>query len=186
MSSGDKKRLIKEIQALERKLQSAVAEHEAAGRDIGAWKDQWKEAVAGFGLKGDALPAEATDVIEKLRQLFGKQGEVDKLQIRIQAIDKDAETFREQVGGIVANIAPELVDQSVEDAVIRLNALLSENRSRQSRRQQIEEQLQQAKQDIQDSEAVIQTMTERLRGLCVEARRDSPAELEEAERRSAE
>ena len=57
MSSGDKKRLIKEIQALERKLQSAVAEHEAAGRDIGAWKDQWKEAVAGFGLKGDALPA---------------------------------------------------------------------------------------------------------------------------------
>lgn len=118
--------------------------------------------------------------------MFGKQGEVDKLQIRIQAIDKDAETFREQVGGIVANIAPELVDQSVEDAVIRLNALLSENRSRQSRRQQIEEQLQQAKQDIQDSEAVIQTMTERLRGLCVEARRDSPAELEEAERRSAE
>jgi len=176
----------KEIQALERKLQSAVAEYEVAGRDIGTWKGQWKEAVAGFGLKGDALPAEAADVIEKLRQLFGKQGEVDKLQIRIQAIDKDAGTFHEQVGSVVANIAPELADQSADDAVIRLNALLSENRTRQSRRQQIEEQLEQAKQDIQDSEAVIQSMTERLQGLCVEARLDNPAELEEAERRSAE
>jgi uncharacterized protein YhaN len=178
--------LDKEIQALDRKLQSAVAEHEVAIRDLDAWKEQWKEAVAGFGLKGDALPAEATDVIEKLRQLFAKQGEVDKLQIRIQAIDKDAETFRDQVGSVVANIAPELADQSADDAVIRLNALLSENRTRQSRLQQIEEQLQQARQDIQDSDAVIQAMTERLQGLCQEARRDSAAELEEAERRSTE
>lgn len=178
--------LDKDIRTLERKLQSAGAEHEGVGRDLGAWKEQWEQAVAGFGLKGDALPAEATDVIEKLRQLFGKQGDIDKLQIRIQAIDKDAETYREQVGSVVANIAPELADQSADDAVIRLNSLLSENRTRQSRRQQIEEQLQQAKQEIQDSDAVIQTMTERLQGLCIEARRASPAELEEAERRSAE
>jgi len=70
--------------------------------------------------------------------------------------------------------------------VMRLNALLSESQTRQSRRQQIEEQLQQARQDIQDSEATIQTMTERLDALCVEAERDSHAELEEAERRSAD
>lgn len=178
--------LDKDIRTLERNLQSAVAEHEAVGRDLGAWKEQWREAVAGFGLKGDALPAEAADVIEKLRQLFGKQGDIDKLQIRIQAIDTDAETFREQVSSVAANVAPEFVDQSADDAVIRLNSLLSENRTRQSRRQQIEEQLQQAKQEIQDSEVVIQTMTERLQGLCMEARRASPAELDEAERRSSE
>lgn len=178
--------LDKDIRILERNVQSAVVEHEAASRALGAWKERWKEAVAGFGLQGDALPTEAADVIEKLRQLFAKQAEVDKLQIRIQAIDKDTETFREQVGCVVANIAPELAGQLIDDTVVRLNALLSESRTRQSRRQQIQEQLQQARQDIQDSDAVIQVMTERLQGLCAEARRDNPAELEEAERRSVE
>jgi uncharacterized protein YhaN len=64
--------------------------------------------------------------------------------------------------------------------------LLSESRGRQSRRQQIEEQLQQARRDIQDSEATIQAMTERLDALCVEAKQDSHTDLEGAERRSAE
>ncbi|MEX1237962.1 MAG: hypothetical protein WD994_06810, partial [Pseudomonadales bacterium] len=113
------------------------------------------------------------------------QSDAEKLQIRIQAIDKDAETFSGQVGTVVANIAPEIAKLLTEEAVMHLSTLLSENRTGQSRRQQIEEQLQQARQDIQDSEATKQTMTERLDALCAEAKRDSHAELDEAERRSS-
>jgi uncharacterized protein YhaN len=85
---------------------------------------------------------------------------------------------------VVANVAPEFEKLLTEEAAMRLNTLLSESRTGKSRRQQIEEQLQQARQDIQDSEATIQTMTERLDALCVEAKRKSHAELDEAERRS--
>ncbi|HED13335.1 MAG TPA: chromosome segregation protein SMC [Gammaproteobacteria bacterium] len=178
--------LDKEIKTLERDQESVRAECQAASGELDEWKAQWKEVVEGVGLEGDALPSEAADVIDKLRELFAKQSDAEKLQIRIQAIDEDAESFSGQVGSVVANIAPEFAKLPAEEAVTHLNTLLSESRTGQSRRQQIEEQLQQARQDIQDSEATIQTMTEHLDALCVEAKQDSHADLEEAERKSAE
>ena len=178
--------LDKEIKILERDQKSVRTERQEASSELDAWKTQWKVAVEGVGLEGDALPSEAADVIDKLRELFANQNDAKKLQIRIQAIDEDAESFSGQVGSVVAKVASELAKLPAEEAVMRLNTLLSESQTRQSRRQQIEEQLQQARQDIQDSEATIQTMTERLDALCVEAERNSHAELEEAELRSAE
>ena len=178
--------LDKEIKRLEREQESVLAESQETRSDLDEWKSHWKEALEDVGLEANALPSEAAEVIDKLRDLFTKQYEAEKLQIRIQANCEDAESFKGRVGSVVANVAPEFVQLPTEDAVIRLNALLSENRTGQSRRQQIEEQLQQARKDILDSEAIIQTMTERLDALCVEAKRDSHAELKESERRSVE
>ena len=70
--------------------------------------------------------------------------------------------------------------------LFRSNTMLSGSRTNQSRHQQIQEQLQQARQDIEDSEATIQAMTKRLDALCVEANCDTHVELEEAEGRSAD
>jgi len=178
--------LDKEVNTLERDQASVRAGCQAASSELDEWKAQWQEVVEGVGLEGDALPSEATDVIDKLRELFTKQSDAEKLEIRIQAINEDAESFSNQVGIMVENVAPELVNLPVEEVVVRLNALLSESRTRQSQQQQIEEQLQQAQQDIQDSDATVQTMTERLDVLCTEAKCDSHDELDEAERRSAE
>lgn len=88
------------------------------------------------------------DFIEKVRALFSKQGEAEKLRIRTNAIDEDAETYRSLVENMVATIAPELGDLPANVAVMCLNALLSENRSKQTKRLQIEEQVEQAKQEI--------------------------------------
>lgn len=178
--------LDKEINTLESDQASVRAECQAASGELDEWKTKWKEVVEGVGLDGDALPTEAADVIDNLRELFAKQSDAERLQIRIQAIDEDAESFSGQVDSVVENIAPEFAKLPAEEVVMRLNTLLSESRTWQSRREQIEEQLQQARQDIQDSEATIQTMTERLDALCVESKRDNHAELDEAERRSTE
>lgn len=178
--------LEKAIKTLEHDQESARAECHAASSELDEWTIRWKAVVEGVGLEGDALPSEATDVIDKLRDLFVKQSNAEKLQIRIQAIEEDAESFSGQVSSVVTSVAPELAKLPTEEAVMRLNTLLSESRTGLSRRQQIEEQLQQARQDIQDSEATIQSMIERLDVLCVEAKRDSHAELDDAERRSTE
>jgi len=178
--------LDKEITTLERDQETLNAGSQEASSDLDEWKSLWKEVLEDVGLEGDALPSEAADVIDKLRELFAKQSDAEKLQRRIRAIDEDAESFSGQVGSVVTNVAPEFAKLPMEEAVMRLNTLLSESRTGLSRRQQIEEQLQQARQDIQDSEATIQTMIERLDMLCVEAKRDSHAELDDAERRSAE
>ena len=176
--------LNKAIKDLEADLESSVESQRLAMKELEAWNEQWRALLERFGLQGDASPSEAADSIEKVRDLFAQQDEGEKLQIRIKAIDADAHSFRREVVAIVASIAPELADFPVDEAVMRLNSMLSNHHARQTRRQQIEEQLEQAQQEIQDSKTTIRTMNERLQSLCIEAGRESYAELEEAERQS--
>lgn len=139
-----------------------------------------------LGLRAESSPSEVDDFIEHLSALLSKQGEAEKLRIRLNAIDEDAVAFCGQVEAMITTITSELGDLPADDAVVRLNSLLSENRTRQTKRQQIEEQSEQATQEIQDSKASIQTMTDRLDALCVEAKCGGHDQLEAAERRSAE
>jgi uncharacterized protein YhaN len=176
--------LSERIKDLEGDLESSIESRRLATQALEAWKAQWRTLLERFGLQDDASPSEAADFIEKVRDLFAKQDEAAKLQIRIQAIDGESQAFHREVAAIVASIAPELADLPVDDAVMRLNSLLSTHHARQTRRHQIEEQLEQTQQEIQDADTTIQTMTDRLHALCSEAGRDSPAELEEAERQS--
>jgi uncharacterized protein YhaN len=195
--------LDKEVKDREADVESLTEEHQLAMEELEAWKTQWDELMQSFGMRSGASPSEVYDFIEKIRALFANQGDAEKLRIRTKAIDKDAESFRSQVVNMATTIAPELGNLPADDAAMRLNSLLSENRSRQTKRQQIEEQVGQAKQEIQDSKASIQTMTNRLDSLCVEAkcdndvhgntnaanagtRRSGHNKLEEAERRSAQ
>jgi uncharacterized protein YhaN len=178
--------LSKEVNDREADVESLSEEHRLATEALEAWKTQWGDLMQSLGLRAESSPSELDDFIENLRALFSKQGEAEKLRIRINAIDEDAAAFCGQVEAMVATIAPELVDLPADDAVVRLNSLLSENRSRQTKRQQIEEQIEQATQEIQDSKASIQTMTDRLDALCVEAKCDGHDQLEAAERRSAD
>ncbi|MDT8376070.1 MAG: AAA family ATPase [Mariprofundaceae bacterium] len=178
--------LNKEVKDREADVESLSEEHRFATEALEAWKTQWGREMQSLGLRGEASPSEVDDFIENVRALFSKQGEAEKLRIRINAIDEDAEAFRGQVETIVTTIAPELGDLLADDAVVRLNSLLSENRSRQTKRQQIEEQIEQAMQEIQDSNASIKIMTDRLDALCVEAKCEGNDQLEAAERRSAD
>jgi len=77
-------------------------------------------------------------------------------------------------------------DLAAADAVVKLNSLLADNRSRQTKYQQIEEQIEQAELEIQGSQASIQTMQERLAALCTEAKCENPGQLEAAERSSVD
>jgi len=185
-SKHKRESLDKEAKGREADVESYTEEHRLATEALEAWKTQWGELMQSIGLRDDSSPTEVGDFIEKIRALFTNQGDAEKLRIRTKAIDEDTESFSSKVEDMVATIAPELTDLSAEDAVMRLNSLLSENRSRETKRQQIEEQAEQAKQEMQDSKTSIQIMTERLDALCVEAKCDSHNELKEAERRSAD
>jgi DNA repair exonuclease SbcCD ATPase subunit len=178
--------LSKEVKAREADVESLSDEHRMANEALESWQTHWGELMRSFGLRIETSPSEADDLVESVRTLFAKQNETEKLQIRINAIDEDAEAFCRQVQDIVAAIAPELGSLPPGDAVTRLNALLSENRSKQTKRQQIEEQIDQVKEEIEDSKASIDTMTDRLDALCIESKCEDHDQLEEAERRSTE
>jgi uncharacterized protein YhaN len=178
--------LDKKIIELERKLKSNRSEHDVASSKLDKWKAQWKLAIEGFGLEDDVSPLEAAHFLEKLRDLFAKQKDAKNHQIRIQDIDKNVESFSKRVESVIAILGNELAMLPADEAVMRLNTLLSESQKRQSQRLQIEKQIKQTKQEIEDSKAATLTMESRLDAMCVKAKCDSHAKLEEAERRSSE
>lgn len=178
--------LEKEVKDRENDLETLAEKLRLATERLDAWKAQWRASMQGFGLPGDTSPAVAGDFIESVRALFAKHTEAEKLSIRIEAIDADAAAFRQQAARMIADVAPEHADLPTEDSVLRLNGLLSENRTRQTKRRQIEEQLLQVQKDIQESDATAKAMIDRLDSLCREANCARPADLEEIERRSAE
>jgi len=167
-------------------VESLSEELRLATGALKSWKTQWAGLMQSLGLSSETAPSVVDDFMEKVRTLFSKHDEAEKLQIRIHGIDEDAAVFRSQVAAMVATVAPDLGDMPADDAVLRLNALLSENRSRQTKRQQIEEQLEQAGLEIQDARASIQTMKARLDALCMEAKCDDHGQLEAAERLSSD
>ncbi|OYV75734.1 MAG: hypothetical protein B7Z66_11595 [Chromatiales bacterium 21-64-14] len=177
--------LDQEITERETEIAALEVAHRAASEALERWREAWAHLVASLGLPPEASPTEADAFIEKLRALFGRQDEAEKLQLRIAAIDEDAGAFQEQVASLVARTAPELAGLPVDEAVVRLNGLLSENRSRQHRRQQLEEQIEQARQEIEESTRIITSMQARLTDLCAEAGCTEPGQLEAVEQRSA-
>jgi uncharacterized protein YhaN len=177
--------LEQEIKTLENDLEILIDKTALAEKKHQEWKLQWQELLQGLGLQADITPSEATGFVEKLRDLFDRQKDAENLYTRIQSIDKDAAAFLGQVTAIVASIAPELGDAAAEDAVVDLNALLSENRSKRTQREQLKGQIDQAQTEVQGAEATIQAMKERLDSLCGEARVENHSELDEAERQSA-
>ncbi len=178
--------LSKEVKNRESEVDSLNKEHQLAVKSLESWKSQWSDLMQSLGLHSESSPSEVDDFIERLRLLFSKQDEAEKLQIRINAIDEDAATFDAQVKAMVGTIAPELIDGPADDTAVRIHSLLLDNRLNQTKRQQIEEQIEQATQEIQASKASIETMTRRLDALCEEAQCDTHNDLEEAENRSAD
>ena len=178
--------LNKEIKTLEQSLEAARSEQQDANSELEEWKGQWQTAVQDLGLGADALSAEVTDMLENIRDLFGRLKDAETLRIRIEGIDTDAGAFRDEVASVVARVAPELADLPSTESVVRLSGLLSETGKDDSRRQQLEQQIQEAQEHINSAEATRKTMTERLDALCREAQCKDYTGLEPAERRSGE
>lgn len=178
--------LEKEVKDREADVESLNETLQSASESLESWRTQWNEMMKNLGLPSDSSPSAVDDFIENVRTLFSKQSDAEKLAIRINAIDEDATAFRGLVEAMAAKIAPALGELPADDAVMRLNTLLSENRSKQTKRQQLEEQIEQVKEEIQDSTSSIQTMKDRLGALCKEANCSDYSQLEAGERLSAE
>jgi uncharacterized protein YhaN len=178
--------LDKDINSLQQELGNTRLEQQEANKALEAWREQWLAVVGDLGLGADALPAEVTDLLENIRALFGKLKDAENLRLRIEGIDTDAGAFLEAVASVVARVAPELAELPAAESVTRLTALLNDTGKADTRRQQLEQQIQEAQAHIKSAEATRKTMTERLDSLCKEAHCKESSELEAAERRSAD
>ena len=182
-----------EIAALEQDLEQAVSRHTSVSAELEQWKSSWAAAVESVGLGVDALPEEAIDMVEKIRIVFEKQSEAEKLQVRLQQLEQEIEAFSRQAQSVIHQVGNGAEQLPVEQAVRQLSSLLRENQTRDSLQRQLEQQIQQLQQEIGTRQATVEAMTSRLQTLFSEAQcstigteREQQEQLELAEQRSTE
>ncbi len=182
-----------EIAALEQDLEQANSRHSSVSAELEQWKSGWHAAVETIGLGADALPAEAIDMLEKIRTVFEKQNEAEKLQVCLQQLEQEIETFSRQAQTVFQQVVTESSELPVEQTVLHLSSLLRENQSRASLRRQLEQQIQQLQQEISTVQGTVDVMTSRLQTLFNEAQcsatgteREQREQMELAEQCSTE
>lgn len=175
-----------QVATLQQDLQRAQRDKSEATEKLVQWRSAWKAAVAGLGLDGGALPAEANTVLSTLDDLLKKLDEVDGLAQRIDGIDRDGRAFEADVRDPVARIAPDLLNVPADQAAAQLNARFNKAQADAARRAELHKRIKEREADLQQAKASIDLMRERLDAFCRQARCSQSDELLGAETRSAQ
>jgi uncharacterized protein YhaN len=172
------------LRELEERLAEAREEREAAVTALETWRAVWAEAVRDLGLPKEALPGEANQTLERLRELFGRLKAAADLDRRIAGLDRDTAGVQAAVRDLASRVAPDLVDRPVETAVLQLAALLTEARRQATRLAEMDRRARDLNEEIRQSEETAHAREARLVELRREARAEDDSGLDEAERRS--
>ncbi len=156
-----------------------------AETDISNWQSQWEGAIQPLGLDGKAIPAQANAVMEDLKSLFEKLKEADVLHKRLKSIDRDAEVFTTNVTTLVDRVAQDFKELPVEQAASELNTALNRSRTAKAQFDRLEKQRDQEQERVRGAEQDISGIRSELDTMCEEARCSKYEDLAEAERRSS-
>ena len=175
---SDKKQKDGELKEVSSRLKKAEA-------DISNWQGQWEGAIQPLGLDGKAIPAQANAVMEDLKSLFEKLKEAGVLHKRLKSIDRDAEVFTTNVTNLVDRVAQDFKELPVEQAASELNTALNRSRTAKAQFDRLEKQRDQEQERVREAEQNISGIRSELDTMCEEARCSKYEDLAEAERRSS-
>jgi len=182
----DRRRAGEVATELEREVALADERRTRAQAHLDTWRRQWGDGVAALGLGEAASVEETEEVLEKLGALFAKSEEAGRLRARITAMERDAERLRADVGTLVRQHAADLAgapfEESAELLVRRHREALDDDR----RRCDLGEEIDAKRSELDELREQRSRADDTLRLLQRAGGVSSPAELEAAERRSAE
>jgi uncharacterized protein YhaN len=125
----------------------------------------------------------ALDGLDALAALFDKRREIDRLDERIEGMQREACGFEDAVAAFVRAHAPELETQPVEQQVSRLGRMISEVEKQQTLRTQLRSQVSEQERRAALAERALEEAEAELARLRREARCSDEAGLDEAARR---
>ncbi len=176
----------KEIAAIADTESGLAIELKKVSTGLADWRSSWNALTREIGLGGQAGPGDVSDYLETIATAAGLAEAAAGLHRRIEAIDADAEAFRDTAGRLLARLSGDLVDRPVEEAVPRLHARVGEQREAKSRRTQILSEARRAEKELGEAEARIQAANLVLFELRDQAGCGDLDELEAVEHRDAE
>jgi uncharacterized protein YhaN len=168
----------------EKELAAAKSRLKTYEQELKQWQTRWEHAVAPIGLEAEALPGQATAVMEELKSLFDKLKDAKILQKRIDGIDRDTEDFRRKVNGLVEVVAIDLTARPADEAALELQHRLKRSRDSLSKQETLNKQLEKEQERIKQATEDILQIDARLKSMCKEAFCESIDQLSEAEKRS--
>jgi uncharacterized protein YhaN len=168
----------------EKELAAAKSRLNTYEQELKQWQTQWEHAVAPIGLEAEALPGQATAVMEELKSLFDKLKDAKILQKRIDGIDRDTEDFRRKVNGLVEVVAIDLTTRPADEAALELQHRLKRSRDSLSKQETLNKQLEKEQERIKQATEDILQIDAKLKSMCKEAFCESIGQLSEAEKRS--
>lgn len=173
-----------DIAELESAAQRLALTAQTAESERSAWLADWMALMGELGLAHDTSPGEAAEHLKTLDDSLAKIHEAERLGERIAGIDRDAVDFSQRVAGLLARLAPDLLQRPLEEGVTALHQRLGQEREKQSRRDELVAQLRQTETDQQQADAEIQAADALLADLCREAACTDPNELIAIEQRA--
>ena len=157
--------LEKEVQVLGAQSSEAARTLEKAKQDIGLWQENWEKALAPLSLHADTRVEEATAVLDRLDELFIKKRDSIDREERVKAMERHIAQFDDDVSAIVKELEPGLRDLHSDQAVVRLQALLTAAQKEMVRREGIEDQIEQEREALENANQSLLGAERRLQDL---------------------
>jgi uncharacterized protein YhaN len=116
-------KLVERRNGVQRSLQIADQDLNAANDALVKWQEKWRKALTGLELKNEASPLEAIDLMDMLKSCFDKLREADDFKKRIAGIDRDTAKLEEEVKAVLKTVAPDLIALPLDQAILQLRTL---------------------------------------------------------------
>ncbi|MCG8557903.1 MAG: AAA family ATPase [Proteobacteria bacterium] len=123
-----------ELGDLEREVGDSTLAH-------ATWSASWKEAIVQLGIPAEATPAEALAELDAFVNVRSKLAELDRLERRIGAMERDGERFLARARELAERTCPELRDLQPEVAAERLLRMQRNHKQRLEARRRLDEDL---------------------------------------------
>ncbi|SDB12914.1 Uncharacterized protein YhaN [Desulfonatronum thiosulfatophilum] len=149
---------------------------EGCRRNIADWQQNWSEALSGFGLSSETTPDAAAGILEALSTCLTKINQADQYTRRIVDIDAYFEQFESSTIALIGSItAPELEGLPMDQAVVKLQSLLTQANSQKTVFEKLRADLESLEEEIRQARITLENTEDQL----AELQRVSKAESNE-------
>ncbi|MFC1642637.1 AAA family ATPase [Myxococcota bacterium] len=172
------------LQKLELQLKGATDARRQADDDLKSWGVTWAEAVDGLGLGTNPHPELALATMDKLEALFEELKDADIAHKRIYGMDKDEERFTAKVTQFAQRIGLDAGEQTPPEVTQSLGRRLGKAQADAASLQKLRARISELEEEVVEARQDIQLAEQSLAALRVEARVSSDEELGPVEERS--
>ena len=148
------------------------------------WKSEWATEMQRIGLEPSALPDQANEVLNHIKDLFQKLHEADGFRKRNLGIDRDARQFVADARQIALETSPELVSLPIEALILHLTNELELARTNDEIRKRLAGQRESAITDLREAELAHLGVSNQVGELCRLAGCSKHEDLQQAEEMS--